>query len=99
MSNKPKLLLIAEKEPQLEKYKRVYFANTGEIPYQIYFAYLAGHVDEIKEGEKKSWNFENALNIPQEFLNWDFSPNAVNAASKSPYIKSKNLIKNIISVF
>lgn len=91
-STKKKMLLISEKDDMMKAYREVYNAHYKEIPYSIYFATLQGHVDEIrgaKEDKEGKWTLDNALFIPEGFKTWDFSPNAVNSAKKSPYILSK----------
>ena len=92
------MLLISEKyKEQQKKYEAVYAAHRDEIPYTIYFATLQGHIDELKEvvNEKKhkdkaAWSFENALDLPPEFPQWNFGVNAVNAPENSPYVVKKD---------
>lgn len=72
LMTKPSVLLIAEKDSQVQDFRQVYFKHRNEIPYTFYFGYLAGHVDELKPENNEKWSFENALNIPQGFLKWNF---------------------------
>lgn len=93
VSTKPRMLLISEKSDQMQSYLDVYRKNYQAIPYQVEFATLQGHVDEIrgaKEDKAEKWTLDNALFIPAGFKTWDFQPNAVNASNTSPYILNSN---------
>lgn len=88
-STKPRMLLICEKSDQMQSYIGAYRKYYRDIPYQVEFATLQGHVDEIrgaKEDKAGKWTLDNSLFIPQGFKDWDFEPNAVNSSKSSPYI-------------
>lgn len=80
---KPGVLLLAEKDSQAEDFRKVYYKHMKEIPYVFYFGVLAGHVDELKPTPKEKWSFDNALNVPQGFLKWNFD--GLTAPQNSPY--------------
>lgn len=81
--SKPGVLLLAEKDSQAEDFRSVYFKHMNEIPYSFYFGVLAGHVDELKPTPQEKWSFDNALNIPEGFLNWNFE--GYTSPDASPY--------------
>lgn len=80
---KPGVLLLAEKDSQAEDFRKVYYKHMREIPYVFYFGVLAGHVDELKPTPKEKWSFDNALNVPQGFLKWNFD--GITTPQNSPY--------------
>lgn len=85
MMTKPQAFVIAEKGYQVKAYRETYQKHYQEIPYKMHFACLKGHVDELKATNKEKWSFDNALNIPPSFYQWNFESNAVNLPKDSPY--------------
>ena len=67
---KPKALLIAEKKSVADDIKKVYTKIQDSYPYEVDFAYCAGHLlglctpDEYEDRDWKEWNKESLPLVP-----------------------------------
>ena len=97
---KPLMLLIAEKRTVRNEYEKVYQKHKQEIPYNLIFAELKGHIDEVKNNKHENWE-EHQFVLPQGFLQWNFANNAVNETKNSPYQVAetgKRYLNNIVNL-
>ena len=97
-SNMQKALLIAEKPSLKDKIEKVYEAHRTEIPYEITFTAMAGHLVTLKEPQEmdeslKVWTWDNLPILPGNYGGWQYK--LIKEKKSGNYLTSQERFKRI----
>lgn len=96
--NMQKALLIAEKPSLKDKIEKVYEAHRTEIPYEITFTAMAGHLVTLKEPQEmdeslKVWSWDTLPILPGNYGGWQYK--LIKEKKSGNYLTSQERFKRI----